>query len=334
MTRAAWWLLAAGALLFIVVLVSHDLPAILAVLALAGWGLIGVTLFHLLPLVLDAGAIRVLEVGAHRGTLRDAVLVRWIGESVNSLMPAGQIGGPLLMIRQLMQRGTAAAEAIAAITVSTTLQSFAQLVFALMGVALIGGRAARLPAAASWSALLLAAAALALCPAAFYLVQRRGLFARVARLAARFAPTRDWSQLQRHSEGIDSALREAYQRRARVWWSFALCLLGWIVGTGEVWLILRLLGSTVSWSDALLLESLGQAIRAAAFAIPGSLGVQEGGYLLLAPLAGLRPDVALALSLAKRVRELLLGIPGLIYLHAAERAFRRRELAVRVSGSP
>jgi hypothetical protein len=29
-----------------------------------------------------------------------------------------------------------------------------------------------------------------------------------------------------------------------------------------------------------------QAIRGAGFAIPGALGVQEGGYLLLAPLAG------------------------------------------------
>jgi uncharacterized membrane protein YbhN (UPF0104 family) len=96
------------------------------------------------------------------------------------------------------------------------------------------------------------------------------------------------------------------------------------VGTVEVWLILRLLGSAVSWSDALMLESLGQAIRGAAFAIPGALGVQEGGYLLLAPLVGLRPDVALALSLAKRARELLLGIPGLLYLYFSERAFRRR----------
>ena len=61
-----------------------------------------------------------------------------------------------------------------------------------------------------------------------------------------------------------------------------------------------LLGHPVTWVEALLLESLGQAIRGAAFAIPGALGVQEGGYLLLAPLAGLSSDTALALSLAKR----------------------------------
>jgi uncharacterized membrane protein YbhN (UPF0104 family) len=104
--------------------------------------------------------------------------------------------------------------------------------------------------------------------------------------------------------------------------SFALSLIGWLVGTVEVYWILQLLRSSVSWADALILESLGQAIRGAAFAIPGSLGVQEGGYLLLAPFAGLPPDVALALSLAKRAREVLLGLPGLLYLHLSERGWR------------
>jgi hypothetical protein len=37
----------------------------------------------------------------------------------------------------------------------------------------------------------------------------------------------------------------------------------------------------------------------------------------LAPLAGLAPNAGLALSLAKRTRELLLGIPGLLYLRFA-----------------
>ncbi|MDX6769446.1 MAG: TIGR00374 family protein, partial [Elusimicrobiota bacterium] len=60
------------------------------------------------------------------------------------------------------------------------------------------------------------------------------------------------------------------------------------------------------------LESLGQAVRAAAFAIPGALGVQEGGYLVLGGLLGIAPDTALALSLTKRFRELVLGLPGLL----------------------
>jgi hypothetical protein len=79
----------------------------------------------------------------------------------------------------------------------------------------------------------------------------------------------------------------------------------------------------LSWSESLLLESLGQAIRGAGFAIPGALGIQEGGYLLLAPLAGMPPSAALALSLAKRTRELLLGLPGLLYLQLAARVATR-----------
>jgi uncharacterized membrane protein YbhN (UPF0104 family) len=101
-----------------------------------------------------------------------------------------------------------------------------------------------------------------------------------------------------------------------------------VIGAGEVYIALRLLGSPVGWPDALMLESLGQAIRGAAFAIPGALGVQEGGYLLLAPFAGLAPDAALALSFAKRAREILLGVPGLIYLHHCERVWRRSQCAV------
>ena len=75
MTRAAAWLLSAGVLLFIGVLASQGLPAVLATLALAGWGLLLVALFHLLPLVLDAAAIRVLFAGsATRAAMRDALL--------------------------------------------------------------------------------------------------------------------------------------------------------------------------------------------------------------------------------------------------------------------
>ena len=121
MTRTATLLLSAGVLLFVGVLASQGLTPVFATLALAGWGLLLVALFHLLPLVLDAIAIRVLfNATAARGTLGDALLARWAGESVNSLMPAGQIGGPVLMVRHLAQRGVPMQDAAAAITVSTT----------------------------------------------------------------------------------------------------------------------------------------------------------------------------------------------------------------------
>jgi putative membrane protein len=321
MTRAATWALSVGVLLFIGLLVSQGLPAVVATLALAGSGLLLVALFHLLPLVLDAVAIRVLFAGraAHAG-LGDALRARWVGESANSLMPAGQLGGPVLMTRHLAQRGMRMQDAAAVITVSTTLQTFAQIAFALLGVALLGAQASHISQHALRTSALIASGLLALQVGGFYWIQRRGLFSRLMRAATRFAGKRDWSQWMNQAQAIDLAVQDTYTRGGPVAASFLLSLVGWLVGTGEVYLILQLIHRPVGWLDALLLESLGQAIRGAAFAIPGALGVQEGGYLLLAPLAGLPPDAALALSLAKRARELLLGVPGLLYLHLSSRA--------------
>jgi putative membrane protein len=317
MTRTASWLLSIGVLLFVGVLLSQDLPAILATLGHAGWGLLLVALFHLLPLVIDAMAICVLiERAQSAHPLRDSLLARWVGESANSLMPAGQIGGPVLMARHLAQRGLALEEAAAAITVSTTLQTFAQIAFALLGIVVLGQTTHFSPAAMR-SAALIASAFLAIQVGGFYLVQRRGLFSKLMNAVRRFSRKRDWSQWVAQAQAIDLAVQGTYRRNGAVTASFLLSLVGWIAGTGEVFLIARFLGTPVSWRDAFVLESLGQAIRGAGFAIPGALGVQEGGYLLLAPLAGLAPNAALALSLAKRARELLLGLPGLLYLRFA-----------------
>jgi putative membrane protein len=321
MTRAATWALSLGVLLFIGLLATQGLPAVVATLALAGWGLLLVALFHLLPLALDAVAIRVLFAGAAaRGSMRDALLARWAGESANSLMPAGQIGGPLLMARHLAQRGLPLQHAAAAITVSTTLQTFAQIAFALLGVVLLGAQASHLSQHTLRASSLIASGLLALQVGGFYWMQRRGFFSKLMRAATRFSGKRDWSQWMSQAEAIDVEVQLTYGRTGPVAASFLLSLIGWLVGTGEVYLILLLIHHPVGWIDALLLESLGQAIRGAAFAVPGALGVQEGGYLLLAPLVGLPPDAALALSLAKRARELLLGVPGLLYLHLSSRA--------------
>jgi putative membrane protein len=320
MNRAATWLLSAGALLFIGVLASQGLPAVLSALAAAGWGLVLVALFHLVPLVMDAAAIRVLFAPhALPSPMRDAVLTRWAGESANSFLPAGQIGGPVLMARHLAHRGMPMADAAAAITVSTTLQTVAQILFALLGVALLGAQAGHFSEHALRVSSLVASGFLAAQIGGFYLLQRRGFFSKLIRVANRFAGKKDWSRWISRAEAIDLAIQGVYGRGGSVAVSFLLNLLGWLVGTVEVYLVLMLLGHPVSWLAALLLESLGQAIRGAAFAVPGALGVQEGGYLLLAPLAGLPPDTALALSLAKRAREILLGLPGLLYLHFWER---------------
>ena len=67
----------------------------------------------------------------------------------------------------------------------------------------------------------------------------------------------------------------------------------------------------------LALEALISVVRSGAFLVPGSLGIQEVGYVLLAKIVGLDPGAALALSLLKRGRDVAIGVPTLLLWQAA-----------------
>jgi hypothetical protein len=73
---------------------------------------------------------------------------------------------------------------------------------------------------------------------------------------------------------------------------------------------LRLVGHPVSVAEAVMLESAIFALRSAAFMVPGALGLQEGGYALLGPLLGIPPAAALTVSVLKRGREVVMGVPA------------------------
>ena len=78
------------------------------------------------------------------------------------------------------------------------------------------------------------------------------------------------------------------------------------------------MGHPVSIGEALVIESLTQAVRARAFMIPSALGAQEAGLILLCGIFGVPPDQALALSLIKRAADVVVGVPGLVALQILE----------------
>jgi hypothetical protein len=143
----------------------------------------------------------------------------------------------------------------------------------------------------------------------FYLAQRRGLFGRAVRLFEGLvgigAPTSS-----AYARALDRAVRRLYRRQHHVRLSVAYHFLGWLGGVLQVYAAAAFLGYPIRWLDALILAGLITAVRAAAFMIPGAFGVQEGALIVLGGLIGLPPEAALSLSLIRRVRELLLGVPG------------------------
>ena len=98
---------------------------------------------------------------------------------------------------------------------------------------------------------------------------------------------------------------------------------GMVSGSLETWLALRWLGHPVPFGAAIALESLTLAVRNFAFLVPAGLGVQEASLIGFGALLGINGELALALSLAKRMREILFGVPALLSWYWVE---GRREL--------
>ena len=69
----------------------------------------------------------------------------------------------------------------------------------------------------------------------------------------------------------------------------------------------------ISLLNAIALEALLCTLRSIAAPVPAAIGVQEWGYAMLAPLFGLPAEMGVAVSLLKRAREIVLGVPALLY---------------------
>jgi putative membrane protein len=301
--------LGVGLGLFTTLIAYNGVHEIAASLAVAGAGLLAVALFHLAPLLAAAVGWHTLLRGTDRPRLRTMLRARWVAESINQLLPVLQVGGNLVRAQLLARSGVAGTLAGASVVVDVTLHLVAQLVFTALGLGLLLVRLGPGELAGRVTIGLVLTAAGAAC---FYLAQRRGLFETLTSAIERFVRTPEWLSLTASGAAMDARVRGLYGARETITASCLWHLVNWMLGTGEVWLVLRFLGHPVGVADALLLESLVEAIRTAAFAVPGALGVQEGGFLVLGAMLGLTPQTSLALSLAKRVRELLLGLPGLV----------------------
>jgi len=279
----------------------------------AGWAIPANILIHLCQLFC-AGAAWWLLVGDFRHSVFSFLRFRMIREGVNSLLPVAQIGGPVVAVRVMMAQGISGAIAGAGTTLDLTVEAAMQLVFTLAGLALLSGEGLK-PLWVPWVEGGLVAGLAGVV--ALVLAQRAGLMRVIERLLAKLQemfPRLALDGLQ----GLHVELLRL-QRDPKVLVKAALLqLLAWGGGTFEVYLALLAMGSPVPLTQAFILESLGMAARSAGFAVPGALGVQEGGFILVGELFGLPPELGLALSMVKRAREVAVGSAGLLLWHWSE----------------
>ncbi len=320
-----WLFGLAGAALFTGLLIHQGVGQVLDAFATGEWAIMGIVVYHLIPIFLDALAWWVLFPNPDRPPMLRLFWMRWIGESVSTLVPSAAVGGDIVRARLAAIRGVPLRIAAGTVLVDLTLGIFIQAGFALLGLVLL----VDLTGKTSFVRPTLIGIVIALFAfAGFYYVQRMGMFRFIGRIVSRLGDSSDWNSLVQGGDTLDRTIRTLYARRRGVVGCCAWTIASLVIGSGEIWLALWILDLPDSFLNALILQSMVLTIRSAAFPVPAGLGVQEGGYLVVGNLLGISGEGAFALALVARAREIGLGIPGLISWQVIEgRRLLRARLA-------
>ena len=249
--------------------------------------------------------------------------IRTAGEVVNMTTPTAYVGGEPLKAYLLQRHHIPMVEGLASVVIAKTIMTLAQVLFILVGIALAfwmlgaAGSSAQIAVAG-----LLTAALLSFGVAAFIFVQKRGLFLWTLQTLRRVGLHIAFLEAREEKlRSLDKIILDFYtQHRSAFYASLGLFLLGWLAEAIEVYIIISYLGEPANLLSAISIGALSVFIKGGTFFIPGSLGAQDGGNLLLLKAFGYSDVTGITFALLRRFRELVwIGI-GLLCLACMGRA--------------
>jgi putative membrane protein len=299
-----------GIALLVFLAVRADLDAMLHTLNLAGARLLWLLPYRMLYFLLYAiGWFALLRPydSNRRAGLGYVLWVTSVREAVDRLLPVASVGGSFVGVRLLRWRGLPAAGAGATVIAEILLTLIVLYIFTATGLLLLsdlGGTGH------TYRGLLFGFLLSLPAPALMVLVLRHGSV--FQRMESFLRPMVGESAMSAGAASLDREVRATLGRGWTLLFAGALQLVAVVSSSFEVWFAMRLFGHPVGVTAALVLESLTQAARHVAFIVPAGVGVQEAGLVLFGHLLGISGELALAVSMAKRVREVLCGLPPLI----------------------
>ncbi len=258
--------------------------------------------------------------------------IRWIGEAMNNVIPSAYVGGEALKVYLLRQRGVDPSIATTAAVVSKSAQTLAQLIFICLAAAIFLRIAPDVPWLRQSLGVVLGGGLMAL--GVLFWIQQRGVFATVRQITGLVGWKPHWLESRREKlEKTDATITGFYRhQRGRFLGSASMYFTGWLLDSTEIYLVSRLLGQPVTVSQALVLEAFVGVAKVMGMWVPGAMGVQEGGILLIGRTAGLPEPLCIAYAVLRRAREVIFVAVGWILFYARG-DFRRDGLLPPVTSS-
>ncbi len=303
--KTAW---IAGVSAVVILVFSTGAEPVMRAFEAAGWGVACVCLLRAIAVAGAGVGWFVLFPRGLRPRALTCVAIRFLREGASALLPLTLVGGNGIGARALTLRGAPASLSASSVIVDVLVQAVTQSLFAIAGLATLAaiGNASGLGGTV---AIGIAFAVPAL--SGFYVLQRPVGQRMVKALLMRLVGEREWLSFGA-IDALYARLDSLYSNRAGLFVAAAIHMVFWFVGALEIWAMLFFIGLPANYPEALVIESLTQAIRGAAFAIPGALGAQEGGLVAICAIFGVPADVAIAMSLIKRVPDIVFGVPSLL----------------------
>lgn len=313
-------ILSAGVAIGVLLVVRYGFRIVVGGLAMMGWhGFVAVLLIQFGIAVACGIAWFVLVPRLQRTSIWPFVLGRLVRNGASEILLLPHVGGFAMGARAASAAGLPGVIAFASTIVDITMELLAQLAYVTLGLAFYAVRYPGTAIAYSVATSLVVAAVVAI---GFVAAQRRGFGVLEAVIRRLGHP-----QLASNAAVLGDAISEIYSRPLGAIQGFGVHFLCWIAGAAQAWFALKLMRANMGFGIVISIESLLCAARAAAFAVPAALGVQEGAYVVLAGLFGVSPGALLALSLLKRARDAVLGLPPLLVWQVIEAKRLRPRLA-------
>ncbi|SPF39044.1 membrane hypothetical protein [Syntrophobacter sp. SbD1] len=307
--KTASWLLGAGLLAWLAV--SSGIGSILADLSRVGPGLLVILALEFLIDAFDTlGWWYTLPVAQRRGAYCRLFWVRSAGNALNESTPAASVGGEPAKVVLLSGRISTSA-ATASLLATKVCFSFSTAIFIIVGMSAVWWRLS-LPWDISFP-LLLGFTLMLIGITTFAVLQLRGIGAGTFRFLKRLRiPDRWLGLIESSSHDIDAHLSDFYRARTGDLIRSVgahLCALGCSII--ETLLLMRLLALGFDPIAAIGIAAFSTLIAFVAFAVPASLGVQEGGKVLIFWALGLPRPAAMAVGIAFRLTSLVKIAVGL-----------------------
>jgi uncharacterized protein (TIRG00374 family) len=317
--------LAAGLICLLLLIRGIGLSTLLNNLRQISWCVLLVIAAELMGDVLNTRGWRFLFPSRERSVPFSILYgVRLAGVAVNAVTPTAMVGGEVLKAL-LLQRYLPLSDSLAAVISDKLSLMLGQALLILVGLFAFLHRLVLPPAVKA--TLVVTFLLLVLGSLLFLRVQQNGLFAWLFRLAERFglSPT-TLVGLRAQAATIDGKLASLHTTRSP---DFVMSILFHFLAQGfgalQIFLLLFWLAIPTDFFTCMAVEAFSLLLDGALFFVPGQVGTQEGGKVVIFAALGFTATTGLTVGVALRLNQVVMILLGLGTLAVLKPRTRKEE---------